>query len=356
MPAHLLVHEYPGIFEASAEVEMQQEEPTMQWQPFLELCILSIAMFVGAFGAGLAPLHVSMNHKQLRAVNALAAGLFIGTALTVIIPEGVHSLHEAEEASQSGKDQLLLLTPESIIGLALLSGFLLMLCVDHLLGQGTHAHEMDHALSGHDKVLEQSAPTTTNDAVSENDGPGIFRLQGVDEMPSQLHMSKRAVKRRVTVTIGLLIHAAADGLALGATKASGVSGGLRRVELMVFVAIMMHKVPAAFGLSVYLRNTGLDIGAVRANIAYFAIAAPASALLIFALLDSNFVGIGLASPNFVGFGILFSAGTFLYVSMVHALAELPRNEKGVLDQKQLGVVILGSILPLVLGASHSHDD
>ena len=38
-----------------------------------------------------------LKQKRLRMISILGAGLLVGTALAVIIPEGVHALYEAQE-------------------------------------------------------------------------------------------------------------------------------------------------------------------------------------------------------------------------------------------------------------------
>ena len=52
--------------------------------------------------------------------------------------------------------------------------------------------------------------------------------------------------------LGLLVHNVADGIAMGAASA-GVNKSL---ETIVFLAIIMHKAPAAFGLSALLLHEG----------------------------------------------------------------------------------------------------
>lgn len=61
-------------------------------------------------------------------------------------------------------------------------------------------------------------------------------------------------ERNVTATIGLIVHAAADGIALGAAATTSHAD----VEIIVFLAIMLHKAPAAFGLVTFLLHTGID--------------------------------------------------------------------------------------------------
>ncbi len=59
--------------------------------------------------------------------------------------------------------------------------------------------------------------------------------------------------------IGLLVHNAVDGFALGVSSASAASGhsdasglGVNSLGLLVFAAILLHKAPAALAFSTYL--------------------------------------------------------------------------------------------------------
>ena len=71
-----------------------------------------------------------------------------------------------------------------------------------------------------------------------------------------------------------------------------------------------------------------------------------------------------------GVAMLFSAGTFLYVSTVHVLNEITQtshsstsehtdnthvqNSNSKLSSMELFLVVVGSLLPLVFNAVHSH--
>ena len=122
----------------------------------------------------------------------------------------------------------------------------------------------------------------------------------------------------LTATIGLVVHAAADGVALGA---AATIQGHSDVELIVFLAIMLHKAPAAFGLVTFLMHEGVSRRQIRRNLMLFALAAPIMTLVTFFLLG-NEQKAKLDSGNGTGLAMLFSAGTFLYVSTVHVLPEL----------------------------------
>jgi hypothetical protein len=62
---------------------------------FLGLLAVCSAMFLGAFIAGLSCYRFS--RRQLAWLNCFATGLLLGTALGVIIPEGVRALYDTHE-------------------------------------------------------------------------------------------------------------------------------------------------------------------------------------------------------------------------------------------------------------------
>jgi len=69
--------------------------------PFAWLLVLCAAMFAGAFGSGYIPLYFSWSERRLRLVTIFGAGLLVGTALIVIIPEGVAMHYESRRAAEA---------------------------------------------------------------------------------------------------------------------------------------------------------------------------------------------------------------------------------------------------------------
>jgi zinc transporter 9 len=82
--------------------------------------------------------------------------------------------------------------------------------------------------------------------------------------------------------LGLVVHSAADGVALGAAAATSKTD----VEMIVFIAIMLHKAPASFGLVSFLIHEGLDRSRIRKHLSFFAMAAPIFTIITFLLLKS----------------------------------------------------------------------
>lgn len=187
--------------------------------------------------------------------------------------------------------------------------------------------------------------------------------------------------RNSTATIGLVVHAAADGIALGAAATTSH----KDVEMIVFLAIMLHKAPAAFGLVSFLLHEGIERQRIRKHLAVFSAAAPLLTLLTYFCIGQDQKET-MESVNATGIAMLFSAGTFLYVATVHVLPELTSHGGGghshgsnpqvkyshleqgaapgsaaaghkgygALRNLELIVLVTGALLPLLLTMGHHH--
>lgn len=136
------------------------------------------------------------------------------------------------------------------------------------------------------------------------------------------------------------------------------------VEVIVFVAIMLHKAPAAFGSSTFLLHEGLVTARIRKHLMVFAAAAPVMALVTYFGLSQSSKEV-LSSVKGTGVATLFSAGTFVYVATVHVLPELmsmntncdSSSDQGQSDKMQrtdLFLMVFGIVSPLLLSQTHSH--
>lgn len=82
---------------------------------------------------------------------------------------------------------------------------------------------------------------------------------GSECVPDSAH---QRVRKGNSALVGLVVHAAADGLAVGAASMSPST----RLALLVGVAMVLHKGPVAFGLTTFLRGckwSWREIGRVR---------------------------------------------------------------------------------------------
>ncbi|KAM9381159.1 zinc transporter ZIP9 isoform 1-T1 [Phaethornis superciliosus] len=279
---------------------------------FRSICLLSLAMLVACYVAGIIPLAVNFSEERLKLVTVLGAGLLCGTALAVIVPEGVHALYE-----------------------------------DILEGKHHPASEMQHVMES-EKVAEISAAHEYG-----HDHSRLHAYIGVSLVLGFVFML-------LVDQIGSShVHSTdADGVALGAAASTSQTS----VQLIVFVAIMLHKAPAAFGLVSFLMHAGLERNRIRKHLLVFALAAPVMSMVTYLGLSKSSKE-ALSEVNATGVAMLFSAGTFLYVATVHVLPEVggiahshkPESAGGKgLGRLEVAALVLGCLIPLVLSIGHHH--
>ncbi|CAF1197580.1 unnamed protein product [Rotaria sordida] len=312
------------------------------------LIMFSLAMFFGSYLSGLIPLAFNLSETKMRYVTVLGAGLLVGTALAVIIPEGVHALYVNELDTTHGKIQL----DQKIVGQDLNN--------KDKTKDIPHAHK--HEVEPSTKLSTDKRSDATHSAIGvtlilgfvfmlivDNFSSKLFHNHGNQVIDSSGSVIISKPKATWTATLGLVVHAAADGIALGAASATSRFN----VELIVFMAIILHKAPAAFGLVSFLISDGVDRKRIRRHLLIFSLAAPLVALITFVLLKS---GIRDAySVDLTGIAMLFSAGTFLFVATVHVLPEVQSHY----DDRQfraieLFILIIGCCFPIVLSMGHKH--
>jgi len=267
------------------------------------LLYVGLTLVFGLVG-GLLPILAQSkeNISKLKMLTGIASGIIIASAMLVVIPEGFELASEEHEEEVLG---------HLAMGGAILAGFALMLILEgsgigHAVHEEHHDHEHDH---GHSHV---------------HHGPSGWML-----------------------VFGLSLHAATDGLAIGAAAASG---GVT-VTAAVALAVLIHKAPAAFSLGVFSMHERGDKNKSIRDVVIFSLATPVMILVAFyALADLEHHMIGLA--------MLFSAGTFLYVATVDTLPDIHNPETGrkALMYVITGIVILAALLVLAdsLHLGHEH--
>ena len=256
----------------------------MQWTPFAYAAAVLIIALIG----GLLPIFSKMKDdpERLKQITGIAAGIIIASAMLVVIPEGFDLVSESN-------------TEPLFYGGAVLAGFLLMLILEgsgigHAVHEEHHEHSEDH---GHSHV---------------HHGPGGWLL-----------------------VLGLTLHAATDGLAIGAAIASGEVA----VSAAVVLAVLIHKAPTAFSLGVFSMHEREDRNSSVTDVVIFSLATPVMIIVAFNVLSG-------IEDHLIGMAMLFSAGTFLYVATVDTLPDIHNPETGrkALMHVLLGVVVLTSIM------------
>ena len=73
---------------------------------FLQLFIFTMVMLFGSYMAGSVPLFMPMSENNLHLVSVMGAGLLVGVAFAVIVPEGMQTLIKAyhlKDDARNGK-------------------------------------------------------------------------------------------------------------------------------------------------------------------------------------------------------------------------------------------------------------
>lgn len=280
-----------------------------------------------------------------------------GGLLSDDMDDSIHP-HEDEEQSHD---------PHAWVGLSLIAGFILMYLIDMVPRQAGSSSQPQrfHISLGSFSLNHRSASMASETAET----PTASSFGNDESRPS-------------STTLGLVIHAAADGIALGASSTT-----TSRLSFIVFIALMIHKAPAAFGLTTTLLKQGLSKRAARAHLIVFSVAAPVGALFTWGAahilgFSSASLGHSLGAEFATGVLLLFSGGTFLYVAMhtmqennsnhghgeggANGYASVPMDlygsgQAGASGAKDSGgftdtlVTVVGMLIPLLLGVfGHGH--
>ena len=149
------------------------------------------------------------------------------------------------------------------------------------------------------------------------------------------------------LVLGLTLHAATDGLAVGAAIATG---SLSLTAAVAF-AVLIHKGPAAFSLGVFSMHERKERNDSIRDVVIFSLATPVMIFLAYFVLHA------LATST-IGLAMLFSAGTFLYVATVDTLPDMhnPETGKKAMQFVLVGVAIMVALLLVagMLDIGHAH--
>ena len=260
----------------------------------IELAALTLIL---ALLGGLPPIlsKIKENQETLRRITGIASGILLASALLVVIPEGFELAtgeHEESGEEEEGVGNLL-------IGGAVLAGFLMMLILEgsgigHAVHEEHHDHRDEH---GHEHVHHRNSPWI--------------------------------------IVLGLSLHSAADGLAIG----SAAAGSTEAVTALVALAVLIHKVPAAFSLGVFSMHERENRNDSVRDIVMFSLATPVMILVSFYTLQGM-------DEHLIALVMLFAAGTFLYVATVDTLPDIhnPETGRAAVRNVLIGVVVMILVL------------
>jgi len=314
-----------------------------------DLLLLVFIMFLLSIVFGSIPLvKCNVEPYYMNLIATFAAGLLMGTAFILIIPEGIELLlhplghedesdeDEAEEDDHDEHDDHEKELNGPMMGLAIIAGIVLMILVNRISPGYTHGHgHGNHTKTNSGVDVEMVVnPDKGENRSTVTDGPVLENHQ---KIPG--------------VTIGLLMHSIFDGVSLGIVTAGDKED--TTVSWVVFWALMAHKAPEAISLSLILLAKGFSPGLIMMNLLLLAITSPILALIAFAIVEAGRESTANAGEP-LGYCLLFAGGTFIGVIFEHLLPDLKRLEVDGLTWLQLLIFIIGALVPLLFPVDHGH--
>lgn len=267
---------------------------------FITLLVLSAGIFIVGMIGGYIPLYREWSGNNLSLMVAFGGGTLLAAALFLMLPEGWEHVEEGVPWAD--------VEPGFVVAVAITVGFLLMYLLENLaLPHLGHDHEEHLGHSGEAHAAESSSER----AVHQVGGLSAF--------------------------IALSMHTLIDGIALGTAVTGGEDfalGGL------VFLAIIFHKMPAAFSLTSALKADNYSNSTALTYLIIFNAMVPVGAILAFVVLYGLPVWL-------LGAMLCFSAGTFIHVATSDLLPVIHRQHSGKVLLS--AVVILGVLFMAAFG-------
>ena len=349
----------------------------------------AVLTFAIAIVCGLIPVYskIKEDPDKLKILTGITAGIIIGSAMFVVIPEG----YELATTDSHGED-------DNLAG----SVALVILEVDHgdinasegieeieslIGGHGDEVHEEDshdeheaEGLSGEiEHVIEEveDGDITASAGIEEIEvlimehsheagheehtsgfliggallagfilmlileGSGIghaIHEEHHDHSNEHGHSHVHHSSNGWMLVFGLSLHAATDGLAVGAAATTGSLA----LTATVALAVLIHKGPAAFSLGVFSMHERASKNETIRDVLIFSLATPIMIMFSYFLLSGMEI-------EYIGLAMLFSAGTFLYVATVDTLPDIHNPVSG---RKAMQYVVIGTVIMagLIFGA------
>ncbi|CBK23999.2 uncharacterized protein [Blastocystis hominis] len=167
-------------------------------------------------------------------------------------------------------------------------------------------------------------------------------LDGVKE-EVVVNITEMSIKKLRSSVYGLCLHSLFDGLVVGS---SVISANVDVIQT-IFWAILLHKISAALGVGIFIRQLHISYKQALRYICWFSAATPLSTIFssILVLFSSSYI-----PSSLLGYAFAFSAGTFLHVSLMHILPSIGSHVGFV----QVGFILIGVLIPYLLFTEHSH--
>jgi zinc transporter ZupT len=240
----------------------------------LLLVVYSLLIIIVSLIGGAFPLLRTWNSSQLHLMTALSAGVFIGATFLILLPEAVGSMDPS---------QALMLV---MVGFFIILVFETMLKYRHQDECEEHTDEHTHSLTS------------------------------------------------TTAFVGLSVHSALDGFALGVAVILN-----QEIGMVVFLAILVHKAIDVFSLSTTFALAGVEKRKGIIFMVLFTLITPIAAVVAVPLLE-------ILQNIEVGIPLALAGGTFMYVGIYDLLPESFHEEHSGL--KAISLVAVGIVIMYII--------
>lgn len=131
---------------------------------------------------------------------------------------------------------------------------------------------------------------------------------------------------------------------------SALAGG--HLQVVVFLAVILHKLPGAFGFTSFLVRQPAWAPDVRKWLAIYCVAPLVGGILTL-MTVAMFGGASGDLSYGLGCALLFSGGTFLFTISTHIVPEIQRGDGSQVQWPSMVCLVAGMLSPLLIG-EHSH--
>ena len=188
--------------------------------------VMSLVMLLGSYIAGSIPLFFSLSEEKLQLVSVMGAGLLVGTALSVIIPEGMQTLnmayrwlglHQSMKAFlftkpfPASKSMRAIMMVKALKNQDMLISTRRTLCLTSLVSAWFLA-----LFSCSLWIRCQFQPSDNLPMIYSRKKDNDVQVANAMSASRDVEVGKGRGVVSWTATLGLVVHAAADGVALGA--------------------------------------------------------------------------------------------------------------------------------------------
>ncbi len=266
-------------------------------QTIVLLTFYSAAIVLCSLLGGWLPRFIRLTHTRIQVLISFVGGLMVGVAVFHLLPHALHELgnERVEEVSW-----------------AMMLGMLIMFFMLRFF----HFHQHESVEIDSDESCQHDHDHSSHD--HDHDG-------GHDHDHSHSHGHHHhdhgVALTWAGVLFGLGFHTLLDGVALASAvqaEASHAGETAMLAGLGVFLAVLLHKPLDAMSITSLMRAQGASsLKVIIANIAFATMVPVGAFLVVFCGSQGGHLGSSIA-----GWGLAFSAGVFLCISLSDLLPEM----------------------------------